>query len=84
MVNVLFWNSRNAVIAITKELYSQHLMFLSRTAVIYATFVVNFTNNPSSSKDKLVIIQDYRILAQTKCKGWSYLPECSWQSAMKV
>jgi len=84
MVNVLIWNSRNAVIAITKELYSQHPTFLSRTAVIYATFVVNFTNNPSSSKDKLVIIQDYRILAQMRYKGWPYLPECSWQSAMKV
>jgi hypothetical protein len=78
MVNVLIWNSRNTVIAITKELYSQHPMFLSRTAVIYATFVVNFINNPSSSKDKLVIIQDYKILAQTRCKVWSYLPECSW------
>jgi len=84
MVNVSIWNSRNAVIAITKELYSQHPMFLSRKAVIYAKFVVNFTNNPSSSKDKLVIIQDYKILAHIKCKSWLYLPKRSWQSAMKV
>jgi len=84
MVNVLIWNPRNAVIAITKELYSQHPTFLSRKAVIYATFVVNFTNNPSSSKDKLVIVQDYKILAHMRCKSWLYLPKCSWQSAMKV
>jgi hypothetical protein len=68
MANVLIRNSRNTVIAVTKELYSQHPMFLSRTAVIYATLVVTFANNPSSRKDKFVIIQDYKILAPKSCK----------------